>query len=147
MQSECALRRSILTLAPIPVAFFLTKRRRLTMKECFPGPPVRSVPFTLRTQFISCGLLLSLPSSILAQSKSAQTATTKPDFSSVQKLIQEQLVAQSVPSLSLAVARRGEIVWEQGFGWADKENRIPATEHTMYALASVTKTITATALM
>jgi CubicO group peptidase (beta-lactamase class C family) len=70
-----------------------------------------------------------------------------PDFSRVRKLIQEQMVENALPSISVAVARRGEILWEEGFGWADRENRIPATEHTMYYLASVTKTITATAVM
>src|SRR6185295_12236383 len=34
-----------------------------------------------------------------------------------------------------------------GFGWADRENRIPATEHTMYYMASVDKSFTTVALM
>jgi CubicO group peptidase (beta-lactamase class C family) len=60
----------------------------------------------------------------------------------------EQLVAEgTVPSMAVAVARDGEIVWEQGFGLADRENNIPATEHTAYPLASVSKPLTATALM
>jgi CubicO group peptidase (beta-lactamase class C family) len=71
----------------------------------------------------------------------------KPDFSAVRKLIQEQMTARSVPSLSVAVARHGEILWEEGYGWADRENRVRATEHTPYYLASVTKSVTATAIM
>ena len=46
----------------------------------------------------------------------------------------------------MAVARDGQIVWEQGFGWADRENRVAANEHTMYSLASISKPITATGL-
>ena len=42
---------------------------------------------------------------------------------------------------------QGKIVWEQGFGWADRENRVPASEHTLYSVASVSKPITATGLM
>jgi len=60
-----------------------------------------------------------------------------PDFSGVRKLIQAQMVENSLSSVSVAVARRGEILWEEGFGWADRENRIPATEHTTYYLASL----------
>ena len=45
------------------------------------------------------------------------------------------------------LAREGRIVWEEGFGWADRERRIPATEHTMFSLASISKPITATGLM
>ena len=45
------------------------------------------------------------------------------------------------------MARNGAILWEEGFGWADRENRVPATEHTMYSLASISKPITATGVM
>src|SRR5947208_15256239 len=69
------------------------------------------------------------------------------DFSAVRELIRVRLVEQVIPSLAVAVARDGEIVWEEGFGWADRENRVPATEHTMYSLASISKPITATGLM
>ena len=69
------------------------------------------------------------------------------DFSSVRNEIRKALVAWDQPSMAVAVAVDGEIVWEEGFGWADRERRIPATEHTMYSLASISKPITATGLM
>jgi CubicO group peptidase (beta-lactamase class C family) len=47
----------------------------------------------------------------------------------------------------VAVARDGEIIWEEGFGLADREQGIPATEHTPYPLASISKPLTATGLM
>jgi CubicO group peptidase (beta-lactamase class C family) len=68
-------------------------------------------------------------------------------FGGVRELIQQRLVEQSVPSLAVAVARDGEILWEEGFGWADREERVPATEHTLYSLASISKPVTATGLM
>ncbi|MCZ0933588.1 MAG: serine hydrolase [Gemmatimonadetes bacterium] len=70
-----------------------------------------------------------------------------PDFSSVGEEIRRALVAWDQPSMAVAVARGGEVVWAEGFGWADRERRIPATEHTMYSLASISKPITATGLM
>jgi CubicO group peptidase (beta-lactamase class C family) len=54
---------------------------------------------------------------------------------------------EHLPALAVAVARGGKIIYESGFGWADRENRLPATEHTMFSLASVSKPITATGLM
>ena len=42
--------------------------------------------------------------------------TGKPDFSNVRRLIQQQMVARSIPTISVAVARRVEILWEEGFG-------------------------------
>ena len=60
----------------------------------------------------------------------------------------EQLVADGeISSMAVAVARDGEIIWEEGFGLADRERDIPATEHTSYPLASISKPLTATGLM
>ena len=54
---------------------------------------------------------------------------------------------ETLPSLAVAVAQNGIVLWEEGFGWADRENRIPATPHSLYSLASISKPITATGLM
>src|ERR1700722_8365547 len=56
-------------------------------------------------------------------------------------------VEGDVAGLTVAMAWHGKIVYEKGFGWADRENRVPATEDTMFSIASVSKPITATALM
>jgi CubicO group peptidase (beta-lactamase class C family) len=45
------------------------------------------------------------------------------------------------------VAHGGSIVWEEGFGWANREVRLKATAHTPFTLASITKPFTATTLM
>jgi len=42
-------------------------------------------------------------------------------------------------SLVVAVARGGRILWSEGFGFADREARVPATADTPYSIASVTK--------
>lgn len=68
-------------------------------------------------------------------------------FDAIRERIRQQLVEQSIPSLAVAVAQDGRIVWQEGFGWADRERREPASEHTMYSLASISKPITTTGLM
>jgi CubicO group peptidase (beta-lactamase class C family) len=72
---------------------------------------------------------------------------TADEFGPLRDKIRVALVEHSVPSLAVAVARDGRILWEQGFGWANREERTPATEHTLYSLASISKPITATGLM
>ena len=69
------------------------------------------------------------------------------DFDAIRSLIRRQMTERPVPSVAVAVARDGRIVWEEAFGWADRENRIAATPHTIYSLASISKPITATGLM
>ncbi|MBL8267970.1 serine hydrolase domain-containing protein [Steroidobacter sp.] len=68
-------------------------------------------------------------------------------FEEIRSYIKDQMVAESVPSISVAVAKDGKIIWEESFGWADREKRVAATPHTMYSLASISKPITTTGLM
>jgi hypothetical protein len=65
-------------------------------------------------------------------------------FDPVREEIQRRLVQWAVPSVSIAVARGDRILWEEGFCWADPENRRLATPH---PLGAVSKPITATTLM
>ena len=57
----------------------------------------------------------------------------------IRQLIQTEMVKHSIPSLAVAVARHGEIIWEEGFGWADRDKRMLADEHTMYSLAFISQ--------
>lgn len=92
-------------------------------------------------------LFLALIGSLMVQAQSPPIEQTKPDFARVRKYIQDQMSAESIPSVAIAVSRNGESLWEEGFGWADRENRIKAAAHTPYYLASVTKSLTGAALM
>ncbi len=95
---------------------------------------------------IAAALTIPLLASSAAQSQSANV-TNKPDFASVQSFIEKKIASDHIPSISVAVAQNGEIVWEKGFGWANREKRLPASEQSMYSLASVTKLMTASAIM
>jgi CubicO group peptidase (beta-lactamase class C family) len=51
-----------------------------------------------------------------------------------------------VPGVSVAVAVKGEVVWAEGFGFADLEHEVPATAHTRFGIGSNSKSLT-TALL
>lgn len=61
--------------------------------------------------------------------------------------IRHRMMETGTASVAVAVAQDGKIIWEEGFGWADRERRIHATENTLYSLASVTKPLTMTGIM
>jgi len=61
--------------------------------------------------------------------------------------LEKDRVEENIPGLAVAIASHGRIIYEKGFGWADREKRVPATEHTMFSLASITKPFTTTGLM
>ena len=52
-----------------------------------------------------------------------------------------------IPAYSAAIVKNQKVIWAKGFGYADVENKIPATEHTAYHLASLTKTFASAILM
>jgi CubicO group peptidase (beta-lactamase class C family) len=77
----------------------------------------------------------------------AQQAPAHDQWSSVRDTIRALMTRANVPSVAVAVARGHQIIWEEGFGWADRERMIRATPNTMYSLASISKPMTATGLM
>ena len=65
----------------------------------------------------------------------------------VRDFVVSEVVTGTTPSLSIAVAHGGEVVWEEAFGLADVEGGIRATPNTVYPSGSIAKPITATAVM
>jgi CubicO group peptidase (beta-lactamase class C family) len=90
------------------------------------------------------GLVLVL----LARAPSSAPRAQEPaPFAALRAGLERRLGEQKVPSLALAVAQDGKVLWEEAVGWANVEARVPATPDTPYLLASVSKPITATALL
>ena len=52
-----------------------------------------------------------------------------------------------VPGLAVAVVRHGVIVYERGYGYADRDAKIPATADTRFEIGSITKQITAACIL
>ncbi len=61
----------------------------------------------------------------------------------------ERVYDERIGCLSVLVTRDGEVLWEQGFGWADARAERPAPSSTIYPVASVSKSLVglATALL
>src|SRR5262249_47227017 len=64
-----------------------------------------------------------------------------------QRLARALVVEDNLPGFSVAVAMDGQILWAEAVGWADIERRIPVTARTRFRLGSVSKTLTASALL
>ena len=65
---------------------------------------------------------------------------------SARALVQAFMATQDVVGLSVAVGARGELVWTEGFGHADLENRSPVTPATKFRVGSIAKSLTAVAI-
>ncbi len=62
------------------------------------------------------------------------------------RIIRADLAAQNLPGVSVAVGMGGEIVWAEGFGWADIETRVPVTPNTRFGIGTASTVLTSAAV-
>lgn len=67
--------------------------------------------------------------------------------SSLDNFITAHMAAENISGLSAVLVRDNAIIWYGNYGLADRDANIPVTDSTIFMLASVSKTITGTALM
>ena len=65
----------------------------------------------------------------------------------VDRYFETWMFERDIPGLSIAVLRDGKVLKLKGYGVANRETNAPATEDTVYRLASLTKPFTATGVM
>src|SRR5882762_8957838 len=85
---------------------------------------------------------------VAAAAVSAQQKSLSPEKRlEIEKAVLSFMSANSVPGIGAAVVFDGEPVWSAGFGMADLEDSAPATSATLFRLGSLSKPITATAIL
>jgi CubicO group peptidase (beta-lactamase class C family) len=105
-------------------------------------PRPLSLPFSPARALLL--LLLLFPAAARAQ----QAQGLAPEkIKQIEQLISSEMSKQSIAGLSVAVVTDNQLRWSAGYGFADVENFVPAKAATVYRLASVSKPITAVALM
>ena len=72
-------------------------------------------------------------------------AQTRAVVDSIDGYVRSELARQRVPGMSVAVLRGDSIILARGYGYANVEHHVPATDSTVYAVGSVSKQFTAAA--
>jgi CubicO group peptidase (beta-lactamase class C family) len=109
--------------------------------------------YTTRREFLGTLAFASirgiLPASTQTTSgvNSSAGRPDKRDFGPVRNKILEEIARGAATGVAVAVVHNGKIVWEEGFGWANREAGVKATSRTPFNLASLTKPFTTTTLM
>jgi serine beta-lactamase-like protein LACTB, mitochondrial len=87
--------------------------------------------------------------SVLASSfgQSQETRLDPAKRHQIEEAVSAYMSSTHTPGLAVSVVENGEYEWAQGFGVADLENNVPASEHTLFRLASISKSLTATAAL
>ena len=62
------------------------------------------------------------------------------------QIVRAGLIEQNLPGLSVAVGAGGDIVWAEGFGWADLEKRVPVAPETRFRIGTASTALTSAAV-
>jgi len=93
----------------------------------------------------SLKLLVAILCAAVSQAQDHRMAADKQ--ARIETAVSKFMSETHVPGLSVAVVENGEYEWAAGFGFADVENNVPASEHTLFRLASISKSLTAVGAM
>lgn len=74
-------------------------------------------------------------------------ATSAAQADPADDFIKERLAEFQLPGLSLAVVKDGQIIKAAGYGFAERDGKVPATPETVYKIGSVSKQFMATGIM
>ncbi len=72
---------------------------------------------------------------------------TSPALAPLDRWMQGFMTKHAVPGGQLAVTRRGKLVYERGFGLADRDHQEPVALSSLFRIASISKPITAVAIL
>ncbi|UCV24821.1 serine hydrolase domain-containing protein [Ferribacterium limneticum] len=79
------------------------------------------------------------------------TSNVRGDYSHTRKylswLVHREMAQNEITGISIALIDDQKVIWQQGFGYADLENKIAATPDTIYRAGSIAKVFTAAAAM
>ncbi|HKV33049.1 MAG TPA: serine hydrolase [Pyrinomonadaceae bacterium] len=102
------------------------------------------------TLIVLLALLLQITNGSLlvrAQSpKPARIAAANAELKQFDDFVARQMKFDKTPGLTIGFIKDGD-VWVKGYGFADLENKLPAKPESAYRLASVSKSMTALAVM
>jgi len=122
------------------------ERKNMMRKECICGQArwLRSLILALCWAGMwNAGAATTFGQSATASAQTVPNAAARENADRQAK----EWLARGIPGLALAVAVDGKIVYSEGFGYADLEERVPVWPTTKFRIGSISKPLTATALM
>ena len=76
-----------------------------------------------------------------------RAGVTAPEMSGFDSLMSQLLQKWRIPGGALAIAKDGRLVLARGYGWADVEEQEPVQPESLFRLASISKPVTAVAVL
>jgi serine beta-lactamase-like protein LACTB, mitochondrial len=76
----------------------------------------------------------------------APAATWSGRVEAGRQIVREALTGQNLPGVSVAVGVKGQLVWAEGFGWADIEERVAVAPDTRFRIGTASVVLTSAAV-
>jgi len=90
--------------------------------------------------------LLALDGTLAAAATASRGAGANSGLADFERRVRATMSAEAIPGMTAGFAR-GAMQWVRGYGFADLENKVPATAISAYRYASVQKPMTAVAVL
>lgn len=95
----------------------------------------------------SLGCVLPASRLYCSDAQGSEPGREQHDFEPIRRRTLQAIAQGTATGVAVAVARRGLIVWQEGFGWANRDASVKATAFTPFCLASLTEPFTTTLMM
>ncbi len=105
----------------------------------------------LKKIFALCSVVILLCGMAFTPAPNPSSSIPSDDIADIIEQYRPEILLQMqqnrIPGLAIAVVDDQNILWEEGFGYTDWDNRIPVTPNTLFSIQSMSKSFTATAAM
>ena len=97
---------------------------------------------------VLCYALCSCSTVVNKEVADPSIVTNQATYNELNGEIEKWMKKHHVAGLAASIVKGDRVVWSKGYGWANIEKQIPfSPDNTIFQIASVTKTVTATAIM
>jgi CubicO group peptidase (beta-lactamase class C family) len=100
-----------------------------------------------RLCWIQFAIVVAVWTAVAALCGAQNSKLTPEKRTQVEAAVAKFMASTHVPGVAVAIVENGEYEWARGFGFADLENNVPASEHTLFRLGSISKSLTAIAAL
>lgn len=92
-------------------------------------------------------ILLSCLVAGIAADEIPVTGEARPELAGFDNWMKSFLAEHKVPGAALAIVKDGKLIYARGFGYADRDTKEPVQPESLFRIASVSKPITAVAIL
>jgi serine beta-lactamase-like protein LACTB len=100
-----------------------------------------------RLRWIQLAIAIAMWSAVAVFCGAQNSKLASDKRAQVEAAVSKFMASTHVPGIAVAIVENGEYEWARGFGFADLDNNVPASEHTLFRLGSISKSLTATAAL